>query len=148
MIHNFVLTTDDEVGLLISIQRDFGSDRRDQLPHHSRMHHFSAGNRDRLQPLLDQWTQQGCDARETTRRVVDLLFVSVLLDAGAGDVWKYEEPETGQTFVRSEGIAVASIRMFTSGMFQSRNEIPHSVDGMSPYKTASTCLLSTDIWNP
>lgn len=115
--------------MLTQPQRDYAPERYDRIPSHSRLHHFSAGSKDRLQTLVDQWHQQGCDSREIARRVVDLLFVSVLLDAGAGDVWKYEEPGTQSTYPRSEGIAVASIRMFEDGRFQSQNLITHSVDG-------------------
>lgn len=55
---------------------------------------------------------------ETTRRLIDLFFVSVLLDAGAGDHWRYQEPESSNTYERSEGIAVASLWMFKAGAFQ------------------------------
>ena len=63
----------------------------------------------------------------------------MLLDAGAGDVWKYEESGTGLSYPRSEGIAVASIRMFEDGQFQSRDEIAQSVDGMSPLADVNSC---------
>lgn len=56
---------------------------------------------------------------EVTRRLIDLFFVSVLLDAGAGDHWRYVEPSTGKTYERSEGIAVASLDMFNSLAFTS-----------------------------
>jgi hypothetical protein len=58
----------------------------------------------------------------------DLTFVSVLLDAGAGADWKYVEPATGQTFTRSEGLAVASFHAFTSGLFSSDKDHPLQVD--------------------
>jgi hypothetical protein len=45
-----------------------------------------------------------CDDIEITRRLIDLFFISVLLDAG--DTWRYTEPTTGQVYERSEGIAV------------------------------------------
>ena len=32
------------------------------------------------------------DEKEKARRLIDLVLVSVLLDAGAGDSWKYKEP--------------------------------------------------------
>lgn len=51
------------------------------------------------------------------RGLIDLFFVSVLLDAGAGDVWKFQEPGNGQTYNRSEGIAIASLHMFLNGDF-------------------------------
>jgi hypothetical protein len=53
------------------------------------------------------------------RSLVDLFFVSVLLDAGAGDRWKFTEPGTGDVYTRSEGIAVASLYMFLEGDFAS-----------------------------
>lgn len=56
---------------------------------------------------------------EITRRLIDLFFVSVLLDAGAGDVWRFSEAKTGAQITRSEGIAVASMYMFLDGAFSS-----------------------------
>lgn len=58
---------------------------------------------------------------EAARRLVDLFVVSVLLDAGAGPRWVYEELKTGLRIARSEGLAVASLDMFESGLF-ARNE--------------------------
>jgi hypothetical protein len=54
--------------------------------------------------------------------------VSVLLDAGAGNSWKYVEESTGQTFTRSEGLGVASFHMFLAGAFSSDPGQPHQVD--------------------
>jgi hypothetical protein len=79
--------------------------------------------------LLDRLSAEGCDKMEQTRRLVDLFFVSVLLDAGAGDVWKFREPGTGETYNRSEGIGVASLYMFTSGAFSGEGKAS-IVDGM------------------
>ena len=45
-------------------------------------------------------------------------MVSVLLDAGAGTKWSYEERNTGMKLGRSEGLAVASLDMFLSGGFK------------------------------
>ncbi|ETO23574.1 hypothetical protein RFI_13605, partial [Reticulomyxa filosa] len=55
---------------------------------------------------------------EQTRRLIDLTFVSVLLDAGAGDDWKYVDRHQ-RTWTRSEGIGAASLQMFLDGMFSS-----------------------------
>lgn len=63
---------------------------------------------------MQQWEGAGVEKVEITRRLVDLFFVSVLLDAGAGDHWRYTEPDTGNMYERSEGIAVASLDMFKS----------------------------------
>ena len=59
---------------------------------------------------------------------VDLATVSVLLDAGAGDRWRYREPGTEQVFARSEGLAVASLDMFAAGDFSSDRTQPLRVD--------------------
>ncbi len=67
--------------------------------------------------------------KEQARRLFDLVVVSVLLDAGAGNAWKYKEPVTGLTFSRSEGLGVASIHMFESGLFSSDPHQPYQVDG-------------------
>jgi len=53
----------------------------------------------------------------------------VLLDAGAGNAWKYTEASTGLTFTRSEGLGVASVHMFESGLFSSDPNQPYRVDG-------------------
>jgi hypothetical protein len=82
--------------------------------------------------LIKQWKLKGLNRLETTRRLIDLFFVAVLLDAGAGDVWKFAEPNTDQTYGRSEGIAVASLYMFKAGAFSSnRGNDVESVDGKS-----------------
>ena len=54
----------------------------------------------------------------------------MLLDAGAGNTWKYTEKQSGQTFSRSEGLGVASVHMFESGLFSSDSTQPYRVDGM------------------
>jgi hypothetical protein len=66
----------------------------------------------------------------------DLAIVSVLLDAGAGADWQYCEPETGQVYRRSEGLAIASLRMFCQGVFSSNPDFPWQADswGLSQLK--------------
>jgi hypothetical protein len=61
--------------------------------------------------------------------LIDLFFVSVLLDAGAGDHWRYVEPGTETEYERSEGIAVASLYMFKSLGFAAKKEGGPTVDG-------------------
>ncbi|MBD2385012.1 URC4/urg3 family protein [Cylindrospermum sp. FACHB-282] len=86
-----------------------------QVPFHSRWRHFEAGGVPRLAQLdamlaeLTVW--------EKAAAKFDLAIISVLLDAGAGSNWRYDEQETGLTFRRSEGLAVASFRMFCQGAF-------------------------------
>lgn len=76
----------------------------------------------RVTNLLQHWTYEGCDSLELTRRLIDLFFVSVLLDAGAGDYWRYTEPNTTDVYERSEGIAVASLHMFQALAFTSSKD--------------------------
>ncbi|WP_114188071.1 URC4/urg3 family protein [Microvirga aerophila] len=96
------------------------------IPFHARWRHFSAGGYDRWDAVMHgaPWT----DAAQMARAAFDLAIVSVLLDAGAGPQWRYEEGRTGETFVRSEGLAVASFDMFIGGAFSSRPEDPFRVD--------------------
>jgi hypothetical protein len=98
----------------------------DTIPYHSRWRHFEAGGFDRRE-LLDG-LMIASDAREHARAHIDLVLVSVLLDAGAGPDWHYAEPATGQRFTRSEGLAVASFHAFTSGLFSSNPDRPMQVD--------------------
>jgi Protein of unknown function (DUF1688) len=96
------------------------------IPFHARWRHFSAGGHDRWDAVMHGAPWQ--DASEMARSAFDLAIVSVLLDAGAGAQWRYEEGRTGETYIRSEGLAVASFDMFVSGAFSSRPEDPFRVD--------------------
>ena len=96
------------------------------IPLHSRWRHFEAGGVDRkaqLDKLLEHLPKVS-----RAQAMVDLTFVSVLLDAGAGPDWKYVEPASGQTFTRSEGLGVASFHAFTAGLFSSNKDRPLQVD--------------------
>lgn len=96
------------------------------IPFHARWRHFSAGGHDRWDAVMHGAPWQ--DASEMARSAFDLAVVSVLLDAGAGAQWRYEEGRTGEAYVRSEGLAVASFDMFVSGAFSNRPEDPFRVD--------------------
>src|SRR5207244_4654065 len=87
--------------------------------------HFSAGGIDRWSALAAQIDP---DPIERARIAVDLATVSVLLDAGAGDAWRYREPATGLFFARSEGLAVAGLDMFRAGGFSADARRPCRVD--------------------
>ncbi|KAI9731649.1 MAG: hypothetical protein M1818_007779 [Claussenomyces sp. TS43310] len=111
------------------IKRDFGPDRFEMIPPHGRWQHFEVGSKPRVTKMLDEWRQAGCDEKECTRRLIDLFFVSVLLDAGAGDTWVFTEPGTGEKYSRSEGLAVASLYMFSAGEFANpESEVKQRVD--------------------
>ncbi|HYO57048.1 URC4/urg3 family protein [Archangium sp.] len=96
-----------------------------EIPVHSRWGHFDVGGVRRNAEL---------DARlsllppaERARAKLDLVVTSVLLDAGSGPTWKYVEPGGG-TYARSEGLAVASFRMFLAGAFSSDERQPLRAD--------------------
>jgi len=55
------------------------------------------------------------------------VIVSVLLDAGVGPDWSYRD-NTGARFVRSEGIAVATIELFAAGFFSDNRSDPFRGD--------------------
>jgi Protein of unknown function (DUF1688) len=97
-----------------------------KIPPHSRWRHFSAGGIDRWAMIARELA--GAPAGERARVAIDLAMVSVLLDAGAGDQWRYREPATGRQFARSEGLAIASIDMFSAGLFSSNADLPLQVD--------------------
>ena len=54
----------------------------------------------------------------------------MLLDAGAGTAWSYRSKESGKTYRRSEGLAIASLEMFKLGMFSSDPSQPFQVDAI------------------
>jgi hypothetical protein len=98
----------------------------DTIPYHSRWRHFEAGDVNRLKEL-DRLLGH-LDAPQRARAHIDLVLVSVLLDAGAGPDWHYIEAATGKRFTRSEGLGVASFHAFTSGLFSSNPDHPLQAD--------------------
>lgn len=86
---------------------------RGDIPFHGRYEHLKAGGVDRIADVLAKVGTT--DRIEQARALVDLVVVSVLLDAGAGPAWRYVEH--GVTYTRSEGLAVASAAMFLDGVF-------------------------------
>ncbi len=85
------------------------------VPFHSRWRHFVTCGIDRSEDLFEDFP----DAKTRARTAFDLVIISVLLDAGTGPLWRYRDPITGGNFTRSEGLAVASLRMFARGYFGS-----------------------------
>lgn len=96
------------------------------IPFHSRWRHFEVGNIGRLSELEEKLARLTSIEKAQTK--FDLAIVSVLLDAGAGAAWQYREPQTGLVFSRSEGLAVASFRMFCEGAFSSNPKRPLQAD--------------------
>ncbi len=97
-----------------------------EIPFHSRWRHFDAGGKPRWPRIAARL--DGANEADTARCQFDLAIVSVLLDAGAGPGWHYEDAFTGRRLSRSEGLAVASFDLFESGAFSSDRDRPLQVD--------------------
>lgn len=98
------------------------------IPYHARFRHFGAGGKDRL-ALLDARLGR-VSAEERLSAKFELAITSVLLDAGAGAAWAYDEPD-GTRYTRSEGLAVASFDLFMGGGLSSdrdRDSTPPQAD--------------------
>ena len=108
------------------------------IPFHSRWRHFNAGGVDRLQ----EWTQRlaAHSVDERARCAFDLAITSVLLDAGAGAAWRYREVETGAVYSRSEGLAIASWRLFWRGGFSSCADAPWRADAAGLQQCSAAAL--------
>ncbi len=96
------------------------------IPFHARWRHFRAGGRDLWAEIEARAAWAGPLARG--RAAYDLAIVSVLLDAGAGAQWRYADEATGETLARSEGLGVASLRMFEAGAFSADPDHPFRAD--------------------
>lgn len=81
------------------------------IPYHSRWRHFVVGDTD-LWRHYRRDRLSAADPQTLARSAIDLVFISVLVDAGAGGDWHYIEPVTGARLSRSEGLAAASIDLF------------------------------------
>lgn len=106
-----------------------------EVPYHSRWRHFDVGGIDRETQL----SSRGLSPRDLARSKIELAIVSVLLDAGAGSRWSFDErlgsiAGGAERFARSEGLAVASFRAFERGVF-----------GAAPCTVHATQLLAYDI---
>lgn len=99
-----------------------------QIPYHSRWRHFDIGPEGGEVPRLAAFDAAiaDLDPREQGRARFDLVITSVLLDAGAGPDWRFRED--GVAYGRSEGLAVASLRMFEAGLFSSDPNQPLRAD--------------------
>ncbi|KAK3067487.1 hypothetical protein LTR53_015613 [Teratosphaeriaceae sp. CCFEE 6253] len=118
---------DDTARYVVAIiKRDYDPDYS-SIPAHGRWQHFEVGGRPRVDQLMATWPS-AVDNMERTRRLIDLFVVSVLLDAGSGAKWQYKSKESGKVYKRSEGLAVASLEMFKTGLFSSNPDLPCQVD--------------------
>ena len=109
------------------------------VPYHSRWRHFETSAGDLSKTILGMPTPGDL---EYCRAAIDLSVVSVLLDAGAGDTWCYRDEITQTQYERSEGLAVASLRLFDSGLFSSDPGQCHRVDSAALSRLDSSRLQS------
>jgi len=109
-----------------------------EVPFHSRWRHFDVGGVDRVAQLDEQLG--ACSPAERARCHFDLVMTSVLLDAGAGEHWQYHEARSGQTYSRSEGLAVASFNTFNAGLFSSRGDYPWQADARGLQRVTEAAL--------
>jgi len=105
-----------------------------KAPFHARWRHFVVAGRDlwaeqmEVQPLA---AHPFADKDEAARAAFDLVIPSVLLDAGAGAAWRYHDATTDAQLGRSEGLGVASLRMFQAGAFSSDPTRPLQADALA-----------------
>ncbi len=89
-----------------------------EIPFHSRWRHFAIDGDDRWITVAGAAPWPCVAAR--ARAEFDLAIISVLLDAGAGATWRYRDAVTGRNIGRSEGLALASLAMFSGGLFSAK----------------------------
>jgi hypothetical protein len=114
---------DDAAALVVAETRRAYPDLT--IPYHSRWRHFFVAGRDRWAELAAGLV---APPEEIARARFDLAVVSVLLDAGAGPAWRWLDPRTGRPLTRSEGLALASLEAFASGLFSARPGEPLRAD--------------------
>jgi hypothetical protein len=97
------------------------------VPFHARWRHFSVAGRDLWAERDKPWT----DPKDQARAGFDLAITSVLLDAGAGMAWRYRDAATDAELGRSEGLGIASLRLFESGALSADPGDPLRADGLT-----------------
>jgi len=106
----------EAAGLVAQVTREAYPDLN--VPYHSRWRHFAVAGEDRWTALA---SALDADPDEVARIRFDLAVTSVLLDAGAGERWRYRAAG-GHELARSEGLAIASFDLFRAGGF---SDDPH-----------------------
>jgi hypothetical protein len=97
------------------------------VPFHARWRHFTVEGRDLWAEREKPWA----DSKDQARAAFDLAITSVLLDAGAGAVWRYRDAATGAELGRSEGLGIASLRLFESGVLSADRDDALRADGLT-----------------
>lgn len=120
----------DTAAFVAQVIRDQYPDLK--VPFHARWRHFVFEGRDLWAELAA--TAAFADADAKARAAFDLAIVSVLLDAGSGPGWRYQDGRTGLAATRSEGLALASFRLFEDGAFAS--------DAAQPLRADASALIA------
>lgn len=107
------------------------------VPPHARWRHFVLGGKDRWAEAV---AHLDVTPQERARLECELAIVSVLLDAGAGPDWHYRDPSDGTSFVRSEGLALASLDMFIAGGFNTGRGPGTSVRALKNFSAADLAM--------
>ncbi len=120
-----------------------------KVPLHSRWKHFQVGGIDRNRVFETRLSTELKSDVEKSKARVDLTVLSVLLDAGAGTQWKYNDKESGLSVGRSEGLALASRELFLSGILAENPDQPLEVNAsrlssLSPDKLKTSFQLSPE----
>ncbi len=107
-------------------------------PVHSRWRHFVFEGRDLWNGISGaaKWANPEAAARSA----FDLVVTSVLLDAGAGAEWRYQDSATGVSAARSEGLALASLRWFERGGLSDDPKDPLRVDAGALRRVAGPAI--------
>jgi len=117
----------DTANYVAGVIRERYADLR--VPYHSRWRHFETGGMDRWNPVFHAHGVDALQDRdERARARIDLVIPSVLLDAGAGAAWRYRDAASGTTLARSEGLGVASLALFASGVLSNHATLPLRTD--------------------
>jgi hypothetical protein len=113
------------------------------VPFHSRWRHFE----DFLDGNFHEFLFEEFPGDQSARARVafDLVFISVLLDAGAGPHWRYRDPLVGRHLTRSEGLAVASLMMFVKGVFSAVAGASHATPQQDRLRADAAALANLDI---
>lgn len=109
-----------------------------RVPFHSRWRHFVFDGRDLWREIASEAAWRDADTR--ARAEFDLAITSVLLDAGAGPTWRYHDPGSGLIAARSEGLALASLRLFGWGGFSADPADPLRADAAGLSRLDPTAL--------
>ncbi|KAH3899899.1 URC4/urg3 family protein [Saccharomycodes ludwigii] len=112
------------------IKKNYPRGNYQDIPPHGRWQHLNYGSTEpRLEKLIKSWKNDAkYDDIEISRKLIDLIVFSVLVDAGAGNLWKFTDPETKEKIGRSEGLAIASYYLFVTGKF-SNDKDNYKVNG-------------------